>query len=238
MKEASIEIETYNPTMVLEDFFENEKLLMNREIEIDNGVFLRVDSVIFREAAEVPEIIKLTLILVKDVALPIALGVASNWLYDKIKDIRTQKVRINGIEVRIDKKRIEELLAKEIKDKPLLKTYYVGLSFPDFPRDEILRAARTLADKPIIFSKKELPYPDNRVFFAEYVSGKVKATIYIRDEKVNELHEKGRSLYAKAEASETPAFRKLFFTHLILSSRRIANGSRVKQIKYHRSKTR
>lgn len=99
MKEASIEIETYNPATILEEFFQNEELLVGSEIEIDNGIFLRLDSVTFKEAVEIPEIIKVTLILAKDVILPIAFGVASNWLYDKIKDRRTQKVRINGIEV-------------------------------------------------------------------------------------------------------------------------------------------
>jgi hypothetical protein len=231
MKEASIEIETYGPMTILKDFFENKELLVGREIKIDNGVSLRFDNVTFKEAIQVAEVIKLTLRLARDVVLPIALGVASNWLYDKIKDRRTQRVRINGIEVRINKKKIKELLAKEIREKLPLKTYCVRLSFPDFPRDEILRAARTLTDKPIIFNGGELPYPDNRVFFAEYVSGKVKATIYIRDEKVNELHEKGKPLYAKTETSKTPIFQNLLFTHLILGSRRVANGTRMKRIK-------
>jgi uncharacterized Fe-S cluster-containing radical SAM superfamily protein len=42
-------------------------------------------------------------------------------LYDKIREKKSTKIRINGVEVIVNKEKIRELLEKEIKEKPSLE---------------------------------------------------------------------------------------------------------------------
>ena len=228
MKEALIEIETFDTGALAKDFFREGKLHAGSEIEIAEGTFLRFEGITLREAVNVPEIFRLTLIIARDIVLPIALGIASNWLYDKIKKKRTQKIMIEGKETQIDIDKIKEVLMKEIKERPPLKKYFCRLSFPEFSKDELRRATRTLSRKPIIFDGKELPYPDNMSYFAEYWLGNVEIIVYIRDEEINQLYEEGKSVYAKAQIDER-LLPRLFFTNLILSSE--ATHCKMKEIK-------
>ena len=46
--------------------------------------------------------------------------------------------------------------------------YMFNLHFPNFSRDEVLQASRTLSDKPILLNGRKLRYPQNKVFHAEY----------------------------------------------------------------------
>lgn len=216
MKEALIEIETFDTSSLAKDFFSEGELRAGSEIEIAKGTFLRLEGFTLREAVNVPEIIRLTIIIARDIALPIALGIASNWLYDKIKKGRTQKIVIEGKEVQMDRDKIKEMLMREIKDRPTLKKYFCRLSFPDFSKDELERAARTLSCRPIIFDEKELPYPDNMSYFAEYWLGNVEIVVYIRDEEINRLYEEGKPIYAKAQIVES-LLPRLFFANLVLS---------------------
>ncbi|MFX0209664.1 MAG: hypothetical protein ACFFDT_27030, partial [Candidatus Hodarchaeota archaeon] len=86
----------------------------------------------------------------------------------------------------------------------------------------------TLSHKPIIFNGKELPYPDNMSYFAEYWLGNVEIIVYIRDEEINQLYEEGKSVYAKAKINRR-LLPRLFFTNLILSSE--VTPCRMKEIK-------
>ena len=229
MMEAIIEIETLDNTLAM-DLFAEKKLRVAREAEIAKGTFLRFEGRILREAVSVPDILRFTLILASSVALPLALDVVANWIYDRVKNGRALKIKINDVEVEINKDAIKEILTKEIKEKPPLKKYFIRLSFPEFSQDEVERAARTLSRRPIIFNGNQISYPDNMTYDAEYVSGNVEAIVYIRNEKINELYEKGRPLYATAQINER-YLPRLILTNLILSSKVVPSGCRMKQIK-------
>jgi len=230
MKEASIEMETFDGVAFAKDFLGDEKLRAGSEIEIAEGIVLRYEGSLLKEAVTAPDIIRLTLIIAKDIALPIALGIASNWLFDKIKRARVEKMRIEGKGVQLINEKIREVLEKEIKEKSPRKIYSIRLSFPEFSQHELLLAARTLSRKPVIFNGKELPFPDNICRFSEYWSGNVEAIVHIRDNEINQLYEKSKSVYAKAQI-DVKLLPRLFFTNLILGSKPLPSGCKMKRIK-------
>jgi len=235
MMEASIEIETFDTLEITKDFFREEKLRTGSEIEIAKGTFLRFEGLIGRETIGVPDILQLTLIIATHVALPIALNVAANWIYDKVKERRAEKIRVGDNEVQVTLDKIRDVLTEEIKEKQPRKEYLVSLSFPKFPQHEVLLAARTLSHKPILFNGKKLPYPDNMSYFGNYWSDNVEAIVYIRDRKINQLYEGGGFVYAKAQIDEK-YLPRLFFTMLILSSKPIPSGCKMKEIKTKQDK--
>ena len=229
MKEASIKIETSYPLELAKDFLEEKKLRAGTEIKIAKGTHLRYESCLLREAVGFPDILEFTLIVATYVALPIALDIAANWIYDKIRERRAKKIMVGSSEVEASVDEIRKLLKRELKEKAPRKRYFVSLSFPEFSQHEILLAARTLSHKPIVFDGNNLPYPDNMSYFGEYSSGNVEAIVYIRDEKINQLYEEEGYLYAKAEVDER-RLPRLFFTKLILSSKPTLSGFKMKPI--------
>lgn len=189
---------------------------------------------IIEEIAPPPELIK-EIVIITASSLTIL-----KILYDFGKEVRNKKgkvlVSVSGETFDLVAHGIDEVRTKiELKKKPPTKKYFVRLSFPSLPHDEIVKAARTLGDRPIIFNGSELLFPDNRVFFAEEVSGNVEAIVYVRDKEVNELHEKGRPLYATAQFEEVqsiihPDKRYFIFTSLLVSSTVISSGCEMKEI--------
>lgn len=117
--------------------------------------------------------------------------------------------------------------------KPSVKRYKIGLSFPNLPQEEVKRAARTLSLRPIFFGEKKLS-SDSEVLFADYDadSGKVKATIHVNDESVNELYEKGVPIYAKAEpkkVNEGTPYEQTLFLRLILTVESVPSSSKIEE---------
>lgn len=53
--------------------------------------------------------------LVKDVAIPTAVSILSAYLYHKLKSRTDSKLKIDGIDVRIDKGKIERILIKRLE---------------------------------------------------------------------------------------------------------------------------
>lgn len=229
VKEATIRLESSDQALIT-DLFSSSKVTSGHEIEIEKGISLRYERLTIREAVDFPPIIEITLVLAKDVVLPIGLGVFSNWLYDKIKHRHVKKFRIGDFEVEIDKDKIQEMLLKEIKEKLIRETHIVKISLPEIRQHDLLRSARTLSQRPITFDGKELPYPDNEVYFADLVSGKVETTLHVRDEELNGAFRRKVRLYAKVETAPTPIYKNVIFIHLILSSKKLPSGHQVETI--------
>jgi len=226
VKEVTIEIESSDPALML-NLFSHRKIASGVETEIDTGISLRYEHTILREAVDFPPLVEVTLILAREVVLPIALGIASSYIYDKIKNRNIRKFRIGSVEVAIDKDQIQEMLLKEIKEKSVRETHIVRLVLPDVPKKELLKSARTLSDRPIIFDGKELPFPDNKVYFADYVSGKVEIMLHIRDEELNGILRREMRLYATVETAPTICFRNAVFIRLILASKDFPSGHEI-----------
>ena len=227
MSEASIQLESSDQSLKT-NLFRHNKVTSGYEIEIEKGILLRYEHTTLREAVDFPPLIEITLVLTRDVLLSIALGIASTYIYDKIKDRNIKKFRIGDVEVAINKDKIQEMLLKAIKEKSIRETYVINISLPEIPKHELIMSARTLSRRPITFDGKQLPYPDNQVYFADYVSGKIETTLYIRDEELNGIFHKGTKLHATLETAPTILLGSLVFIRLILSSRNLPFGHEVK----------
>jgi hypothetical protein len=109
------------------------------------------------------------------------------------------------------------------------RIYMLKLHLPSFSKDNILRAARTLSGKSVVLNDRKLPYPSNRVYFAEYKkkTDEIQVILVLKMKEVNEIYEKGKQVYATASISKNPPFilsNLLSFTELILSTKPLKSG--------------
>jgi hypothetical protein len=223
MKEVPVEIQG---SIDYSGLFKNGRLEFGSRVEIADGVFVRIDGGRLCEAINVPEFLNIAIVVSQNVVLPVALNLATNWLYDRIKDKKGTRIRINGIDVIVGKEKIREMLEKEIREKPSLEQHIFRLSLPEIDRHELLQSARTLCDKPIAFDGVELPFPDNTIVFADYVSGNViEITLNIRDEVLNAFFQKCMALYAIPQQENKGT--RVFFDGLILYSKQVPSSVQI-----------
>jgi hypothetical protein len=229
MYEVSIAIEG-SSNFFYPDFLKDGRIQVGNQIELSKNVNVRFDGAVFCESVDAPTFIQISFVIGRDVVLPIALGLVSNWLYDKVKEKKAYKINIDGSTVELDKNKILELIKKGLKEKPELQENIFNLTVPEISNKELLMSARTLSDKSIIFDGVELSYPDNKVKFADYISGKcIEIYLWTRDEVLNALLKKQITLYAKAQSTLTP-FKRTIFTTLILDSKRIPHSRKVRYL--------
>jgi len=88
------------------------------EKTIAEGASIRIKNYFARDAVDLPTILNIVADIGKHVALPIAVGILSNYLYDKLKNRKNSKVMINHNPVEINAEKIEKLIIEilEIKD--------------------------------------------------------------------------------------------------------------------------
>lgn len=112
------------------------------------------------------------------------------------------------------------------------KLCFCRFSFPNISDDELLKSARTLSRTKIVFEGKELPYPENMTYFAEYVSGNVETVVVIGDESVIESYDERGGLYANAQYyfKDVKRARFLVFTNLALSMKSDSLSVKMKEI--------
>ena len=83
MTEVSIEV-VGSGSFLDPDFLINGSI-RQRTFEISKGISLRYDRAIFCESIDVPTFIQISVIICREIVLPIALGLVSSWFYAKIK---------------------------------------------------------------------------------------------------------------------------------------------------------
>src|SRR3990170_2435295 len=127
MKEVSVVIEG-SSDFFYPDFLKDGSVRVGNQIVVSKDVFIRFDGAIFCESIDAPTFIQISVIVGRDAILPIALGIVSNWLYDKIKEKKAYKININGLRVELDKDKIADLLKQEIREKPSLKEHVFNLT--------------------------------------------------------------------------------------------------------------
>jgi len=113
--ELNIEIETYDK-MLSSDLFETTKFSAGQTKRIiAEGISIRYEGGMIRKAVDFPEIINIALTIGEHVVLPIAVGILSRYLYDKLKDRKASKVTINHTQVEINADKIETLILEILK---------------------------------------------------------------------------------------------------------------------------
>jgi hypothetical protein len=114
--ELEIGIEILDPKLV-SDLFETTKPSVSQEKTIAEGVSIRIKNYYSRDAVDLPTILNIIARISEHVALPIAVGILSNYLYDKLKKRKNRKVMINYIQVEINAEKIKELIIEIIEKK-------------------------------------------------------------------------------------------------------------------------
>lgn len=110
---VKIEIETFDKQMSFDLFETKERLARGMKIEIAHNISARFESIGFREAIGFPDLIHFTVTIGKDVAIGVACGIISAWLYDKLKERKVEKLKIERTEVSIDKGEIKRILMEK-----------------------------------------------------------------------------------------------------------------------------
>jgi len=105
-----IQIETQD-RMLSWDLFEARSLQSGQtEKVITEGISIKLESIEIRKGFGFPEIVDITVFVAEHVALPIAVGMLSRYLYDKLKDKRETKIEINYLYVEINAEKIENAI--------------------------------------------------------------------------------------------------------------------------------
>lgn len=160
--------------------------------------------------------------LVKDIVIITANTlIILKTLYEFQKIIKNKGgkvyLTIDGEKLDLEAHNIDEIKIK--MGEPSIKRYKINLSYPYLTKEEIEKWAITLSSRPILFKGRRLS-ENNHVLFADYDQNhEIKATIQINDKEVNELYEKGASIYATSEPKkrfEGTSREQILFLELIL----------------------
>ena len=110
-----MQIETQD-RMLSYDLLEAQQFQSGQEKFITEGVSIRAESIEIRKAVGLPEIVNITLWIGEHVALPIAVSILSRYLYNKLKDKKDTKIKINYTYVEINAERIENAILNIIQE--------------------------------------------------------------------------------------------------------------------------
>jgi hypothetical protein len=103
--------------------------------------------------------------------------------------------------------------------------YILKLHFSNFDNDNIMRAARTLSDKPVTFNEHKLEYPKNRVFHAEYDerTNEIQVVLISSEAEIRKILDENRQIHASASVLKNHLPR-LFFSDLVLNTEPLKSG--------------
>ena len=110
-------IEILDPRLI-EDLFESlqyQKITMEKQKKIiGEGISLQYKSHFSLDAENVPSWLIISAEIGKNIVLPIAVGILSNYIYDKLKDRKNINIVINNQSVEINAKKIEQVILANI----------------------------------------------------------------------------------------------------------------------------
>jgi len=114
--ELDIGIEIRDPKLVSE-LFETNTTYVGQKKVIAEDVSIQIKKYYAREAVDFPTVVNIVAYIGEHVALPIAVGVLSRYLYDKLKVGKQSKVTINNTPVEINAQKIEQLIINVLKEE-------------------------------------------------------------------------------------------------------------------------
>jgi hypothetical protein len=129
--ELSIEIETHDDRLVFNLFESLDRVSAGQTKTIGKEVTMRLEGGRIREAVDVPSIIYATAFI--GVVLPTVAHLLSQYLYDKLKDRRDNKLRIKDTQVEINAEKIEQLILIILKEEYEKKGNQIGTATEDKP---------------------------------------------------------------------------------------------------------
>jgi len=110
--QLTIEIETSGPLLAFDLMIRPRSLGTGTTATIPDVGVVELKSMREQRAADLPTIITIAV----SVGANVGASLVANWLYDKIKG-RARTVRIDRVEVHLDKGEIQRVIAERIEDK-------------------------------------------------------------------------------------------------------------------------
>jgi hypothetical protein len=107
--EVSVEIETHDRRLS-SDLFEAEEMEEGMEKEIAENLVIKHKGDLFALAEGMP----LTILLAFEFGTKVAAIILADWLFEKIQN-KTTKLKIEGVEVRLEKGEIKRILIDKIE---------------------------------------------------------------------------------------------------------------------------
>jgi len=105
--EIGIELRDRN---LVKDLFETPQPKVGQEKIIGEGVSIRIKNYFARDTVDLPTTLNIVAYIGEHVALPIAVGVLSKYLYEKLKDRKESRIIINYTPMDINAEKIEQLI--------------------------------------------------------------------------------------------------------------------------------
>jgi hypothetical protein len=115
--ELKMEIETHDDTLGFKLFESPESVSFGQTKTICDDVFIRAEGGRIFEALDFPSILYATAFVGTNIVLPMAVSLLSNYLYDKLKERKDNKLKINGTQVEISTEKIEQLILIILKQE-------------------------------------------------------------------------------------------------------------------------
>jgi hypothetical protein len=98
------------------DLFESEEHSRQKKV-ISKSVSIQYKSHYAFDAVDLPTWLIIGAYVGEHIALPVAVGILSRYLYNKLKDRKESKVTINNMPVEINTEKIEQLILMILKEK-------------------------------------------------------------------------------------------------------------------------
>jgi len=100
------------------DSSEYKKIVSDKQKKtIAEGVSIQYLYYCAADAVDIPTLLLISAYIGEHAVLPVAAGLLSRYLYDKLKDRKTSKITINGISVEINAEKIQQLILTIPKEK-------------------------------------------------------------------------------------------------------------------------
>jgi len=115
--EIQIEIKSENISLEFDMFETNEVKAGETKIKIAEGIQAVYEGGLIQEAFPAPSIFYVSIDISKEIAIGIASGLITAWLYDKLKGRKVNEIIIEKTEAEYDKGEIKRIIVEKIKQK-------------------------------------------------------------------------------------------------------------------------
>ena len=116
--DLEIEIETLDKILDFDLFEAKERFGRGMETKIAEDVLARYERTDVRLAVGFADVIHFAITIGRKIgrntAIGVVSGIISDWLYDKLKERKVEKLRIERTEVEIDRSQIERIITEKM----------------------------------------------------------------------------------------------------------------------------
>ena len=113
--ELEIEIETFDKKLDFDLFEAKERFERGMETKIAEGVLARYKRTEGHLAVGFADVIHFAIPIGRNTSIVVISGIIYDWLYDKLKERKVEKLRIERTEVEIDRSQIERIITEKME---------------------------------------------------------------------------------------------------------------------------